>query len=285
MKKIMMALAVAMLTAACDRRETQLDAELNPVDSTMTTMEIHFSFQNFSIIPMTRSTLSDAGVSDLWLFDYLDGALVATVHQTKDDDGFGTVSLTADYGDHMIYFVASAGGEPVVDGTTITWTIPRDTFWKSLVLTVAPATSSNQSVSLQRVVTRFRVAATDEVPDGIATLCLTPSHWYYGLDYTTGEPVDDRNTVRSVNVPASYIGTSGSLAMAIYGFCPSSGMETDIQVTAKASDESTMADITLSGVPLQRNRITSYSGELFGATRSMSVSVDDTWDEDYDAVW
>ena len=285
MKRIMMALAVALMTASCDRREIEMDADINSADSTMTSMVITFSFQNFSMIPMTRATLSDAGVCDLWLFDYMDGSLVSSVHQSSDDEGFGSLSINADYGEHRLYFVAAAGSDPVVDGTTISWNIPRDTFWKSITLNIAPSTSSTQSVVLQRVVTRFRIAVTDEVPDGIAALCLAPSHWYYGLDYTTGEPVDDRSSVRSVNIPASYIGTSGSLAMAIFGLCPSEGYSTAIRVTAKSSDESPMADITLSDVPLQRNRITSYSGELFSATRSMSVSVDDAWNDDYASTW
>ena len=54
MKRIMMALAVALMTASCDRREIEMDADINSADSTMTSMVITFSFQNFSMIPMTH---------------------------------------------------------------------------------------------------------------------------------------------------------------------------------------------------------------------------------------
>lgn len=280
----MMALAGALMLAACDRHESELTSDILPADS-LGTVDIRFTFGNIAVVPMTRATLSEAQLTDLWMFDYLDGSLVNTVHQSSADAGFGQVSLSADYGEHTFYFVAAAGAEPAIDGTTISWTSVKDTFWSSMSLTVSPGMAASRQVVLQRVATRLRVAVDDEVPANLAKLTLTPSHWYYGLDYITGEPVDDRSTPRSVNVPASYAGTSGNLAMAIYGICDGEGYSTDVQVTATGSDESLLADITLTGVPLQRNRVTSYSGSLFSSTRSMTVSVDDAWADQYASTW
>ena len=285
MKRFLWAMSAALMLAACEKHEeAELNGNVSPADSTGT-MVIDFNFGNYELSPMTRSTLTEAQLTDLWLFDYLDGSLVGTIHQSSTDEGFGSVSMTADYGDHTFYFVASNSVDPVIDATVISWTRIKDVFWKSLSLTVAPGMATTQDVSLQRVCTRLRVSVTDEVPSGLASLTLTPAHWYYGMDYTTSSPTDDRNTPRTINVPASYAGTTGNLATSIYSLCGTEGFSTNVQLTANGTDESTLASISLEDVPFKRNRITAYSGSLFSSTRTMTISVDDTWDEDYEVTW
>lgn len=288
MKKILLALAVAMIlpTTSCTRSDDEPTADTTAPRDTMQQMTIHFTFpMAVSMQPMTRSTLSEAQLTDLWLFDYMNGSLVNTIHQTSDDVNFGAIALNADYGDHNLYFVASRGTTPTVNGTTIVWARPSDTFWHSMSLTVSPGMSATQSVTLSRVVTRFRISVTDEVPATLSKFSITPAHWYYGLDYTTGEPTDDKQTARTIDVPSSYIGTTGQLAMSIYGLCSTTEYTTDITVSALASDESTIASLTLSDVPLRRNRITSYTGQLFGHANAVSVSVSDGWDDEHNANW
>lgn len=289
MKKLILALAAALMLPMCTGCNRENDEPLSQepaAKDSMQQMTIHFTFpMAVSMQPMTRATLSDAQLTDLWLFDYMNGSLANTIHQTSDDVNFGSIALNADYGDHNLYFVASRGTSPTVNGTTIVWARPSDTFWHSMSLTVAPGMSATQSVTLSRVVTRLRIAVTDEVPATLSKFSITPAHWYYGLDYTTGEPTDDHQTARTIEVPSSYINTTGQLAMNIYGLCPATDITTDITVSALASDESTIASLTLSDVPLRRNRITSYTGQLFGHANAVSVSVSDGWDEDHAVNW
>ena len=288
MKKILLALAAALILPnlfSCNREDDEPLSQSPAQQDTMQQMTIHFTFpMAVSMQPMTRATLADAQLTDLWLFDYMNGSLVNTIHQTSDDVNFGSIALNADYGDHNLYFVASRGTTPTVNGTTIVWARPSDTFWHSMSLTVAPGMSATQSVTLSRVVTRLRISVTDEVPATLAKLSITPAHWYYGLDYTTGEPTDDQQTSRTIEVPSSYVGTT-QLAMSIYGLCSATEYTTDITVSALASDESTIATLTLYDVPLRRNRITSYTGQLFGHANAVSVSVSDGWDEDHAVNW
>lgn len=288
MKKFMMAIAAAsMLLTSCEREDcAEMSVNLTmPADSMATHKVISFTFYGIAQEAMTRAALSDVSMTDLWLFDYVGGTLQQTVHQVSTDDGFGTVSIDADYGDHTIYFVASRGDTPTVSGTTISWAKPSDTFWASLALTIAPSTSVSHSVTLQRVAARLRITITDEIPSGLATLSVTPSRWYYGLDILTGEATDSRTTARTVNVPASYVGTSGQLSASFYCLSPSTAWQTDITLTAKASDASTISEISISDIPMQRNRITSFSGTLFSVGRSMTVSVDDGWGDEITGTW
>ena len=288
MKKILLALAVAFVlpTTSCTRSDDDPTTAAESPRDTMQQMTIRFTFpMATSVRPMTRGTLSNAQMTDLWLFDYMDGTLTNTIHQSSDDAGFGSISLQADYGSHQLYFVASRGTTPTIDGTTITWVKPSDTFWGSLALDVAPGMSATQSVALARVATRLRIAVTDEVPATLAQFAITPAQWYYGLDYTTGDPVGDQQTARTIDVPSSYVGTTGQLAMNIYGLCPATDYTTDVAVSALTQDGSPLATLTLSDVPLRRNRVTSYSGQLFGHAGMLTVSLNDAWDEDYVVNW
>lgn len=280
-----MALAVALIlpTVSCSTGE-ELSVKVEEPKDTMQQVTIRFTFTSISMESMTRATLAESQMTDLWLFDYMDGELQTTIHQTSEDDGFGAITLTADYGEHSLYFVASRGDTPTIDGTTISWAKPSDTFWQNVTLNIEPQTSTNQSVVLQRVVTRLRIAVTDEVPANLKTLSVTPATWYYGLDYTTGEAVNSQPTPRVITVPSSYVGTT-NLATSFYCLCPAEGFETDITVTAKDADETAVANIALQDVPFERNRITNYSGSLFTQNRAVSVTTNDEWNEDYNVTW
>ena len=253
---------------------------------------ITFACHDISIVAIgadnastTRATMSEVSMTDLWLFDYVGDELKQTIHQTASDADFGNPTINAAYGDHTIYFVASRGDSPVIDGTTISWAKPSDTFWASRSITIAPATATNHTVSLQRVATRLRLTVMDEIPATLAQICITPSHWYYGIDYLTGEATDDRQTERTINVPASYIGTTGQLYANFYSMSPSSAWQTDITMKAKDGDGNVISLIGIADVPLDRNRVTNYSGTLFNANRTVTISVDGDWGEDISGTW
>jgi outer membrane protein assembly factor BamE (lipoprotein component of BamABCDE complex) len=290
MKKLMMALAAATMLAACTKNdEPEASPSLKitiPSDSIETHATINFCFGgDVAITGMTRATLAEINLTDVWVFDYVGGQLQATTHQTASDASFGSPSLTVDYGDHTFYFVASRGDTPTIDGTTISWAKPSDTFWATLSLTVAPGSSITQAVSLHRVAARLRITVTDEIPTTLASLSVTPSHWYYGLDYLTGDAADDRQTARTVNVPASYVGTRGQLVASFFTISPSTQWTTDVTLTATATDNSMLSSINIKDVPMQRNHVTSYGGSILNAGRSITLQSDEEWIEDAPVTW
>lgn len=295
MKKFMlMALAVAAILPSCtsddESESTTADGRIDIVinaDSMENHATITFGCSTTTIQQMTRAALGDLSLTDLWLYDLPSGQSSPTllVHQTYEDADFGAPTVTTEYGDHTFYFVASRGDTPTISGNTISWAKPSDTFWASLAMTIAPSTSASQSVTLQRVAARLRITITDEIPSGLATLSVTPSHWYYGLDILTGEATDDRTTARTVSVPSSYIATTGQLAASFYCLSPSAAWTTDISLQAMKSDNTQMVSISVADVPMQRNHITAYSGTLFGAGRAITVEADDAWGEDITGSW
>ena len=287
MKKVLMVMAAASMLLACDRTDGEEPASAKVYVAWADTLDkktVTFDFTGLRA--STRATLTELTMTDLWLFDYMGDALQQSVHQSSTDATFGSPSLSLDYGDHTFYFVASRGSDPVVDTDlkTITWGSVRDTFHGSLSLDVQPNSGSSQSVSLSRCVGRLRVSATDIIPDGAAKLVVSPSSWYYGMNYQSGEGVADLPTPLAVNIPSSYIGTQ-NLVASFYTVSSASPWQTDVTVALMASDESTIGSITISDVPIQRNHVTSYAGGIVGAGRTLNLGSDDEWVEDDTVNW
>ena len=280
MKKFSIGLAAALMLSmsACTSEEPQ-----NEKPTGMEAKTITFTFGDMlTQHAMTRADVTELDLTDLWMFDYVGEELQQSVHQSNTDEGFGAISASMGYGSHTLYFVASRGTTPTsdTDAQTITWVKPSDTFWATATVNVSPSSASSQAVSLSRVATRLRITVNDEVPAGAAKFVITPAQWYYGINYTTGSGIaPSANQPREVIIPSSYVGTTGQLAIAIFGFVPSSDWQTDITATLKASDDSTLGQVTLEDVALNKNITSSYSGGILGTAKAFTLTADDVWGE------
>lgn len=286
MKKLSIGLAAAMMLSmiSCTSDEPQNEKPTGWEQKTIT-----FTFGNvLTQQAMTRADVTELDLTDLWMFDYVGDELKQTLHQSSTDEGFGVLSVSMGYGEHTLYFVASRGTTPTsdTDAQTITWVKPSDTFWAIATVTVSPSSESSQAVSLSRVATRLRITVNDEVPDGAAKFVITPAQWYYGIDYTTGSGIaPSANQPREVNIPSSYIGTTGQLAISIFGFVPSADWHTDITAALKASDESALGQVTLGNVTLNKNITTAYSGGILSTSKAFTLTADDVWGDEDIHTW
>ena len=279
MKKVLIIAALAMVFASCSKDVTEEIAGAKKVS---------FDVQgNWNSPVFTRGSLSADGkeMTDLWLFDYVDGTLVQTLHQVSTDADFGTPSPTLAYGEHRIYFVVSRGASPVINGTVISWGSIRDTFWKSMAVSVGGASASAYSVALDRVVTKLKITATDAVPDGTATVVVLPGKWYAGLDYLTGQPADMRDSEEmSVAVPDSYVGTTG-LAVSFFGFSTAAEWNTPLTVSARDADNDIIGLVNVAAAPFMANRATEFSGALFSTSGTFTITLNDEWDAPWTGTW
>lgn len=282
MKKLLMVMAAAAMLLSCDKEEG-LTGKTTEADS-MKAKTITFTFGEISHKAMTRGALADASITDLWLFDYMGEELKQTIHQSSTDDGFGSVAVTAETGDHSFCFVASRGTGANVSGGVITWEKPSDTFWSKTTLTVTPQTATAQSVELQRVATKLKITITDEVPAALSKLTISADTWHSGINALTGEPTAAATRTSTISVPASYIGTTWQLIASIFGIC-GDDYTTDVSVTASNANSQTIASVTLDDVPMKRNTTTLYSGPLFTRQPTFSMTVADSWGEDIEDTW
>lgn len=275
--------ATALVLTACEQ------AYESPATSGDATRLVTFNLggEGFGCPTFTRAiSLGESDMTDLWVFDFVSEECVQSIHLTPEDAAFSAPQLTMIMGEHEVCFVASRGSAPVLDETaqTITWDIPRDTYWASLPLTVGQSTG-NVSVTLDRVATKLRLVITDEVPSNTAVVAVRPSKWYYGINYWTGEPTASSNKERTISVPASYIGTTGQLNCSFFGLSMKNEWTTDVTIEGRDTDGGVMGHAVITSAPFKANRASEYSGRLFSGEGSMSISLNDTWEDSYTSAW
>lgn len=227
-------------------------------------------------------------MTDVWVLDYMNGVLVQQVHQSDNTaEDFGKPVMQLAYGSHHVYFVASRGTTPTlnVGAHTITWERPSDTFYKDYEVNVVSTSNGNRAVTLERVATKLRLTFTDAIPENAATINITPATWYKGLDYVTGGPcaVAESQTT-TINIPSTSIGQTGVQA-SMFSVSTATEWTTDVIISSKTSADAVLGTATLTAVPLKANRVSDYSGPLFSAGGSMSLSLNGTWDDAYNGVW
>lgn len=279
---------MGLLVAACEK--PVLGEVENESEDVKLTKNFTFTVKgDFGSAIFTRGYLTADGQSmtDLWVFDYMDGACVQTVHQISTDADWGQPKMSLSYGRHHVYFVASRGEGPTLDadGHTITWTGPRDTFWKDYPVDVVSTTNGNRAVTLDRVATKIKIIVNDEVPANCKQVTVTPERWYYGWDYVNGAAVASQKTERAVTVPESYVGTMGSLVVNIFGLSGADEWVTNVSVSAKDADGNIIGSAVISGAPFKSNRSTEYSGNLFGSSGGLDVSINANWESPKTGSW
>lgn len=292
MKKVTLMMIAACIMSGCER--TVLDNE--ELAETQTEKKVKkFTFTvkgDFSAATFTRAAsdylqADGSNMTDLWIFDYLDGKCVQSVHQTSESEDWGQPSMSLAYGNHHVYFVASRGEGPTVDneGHAITWTGPRDTFWKDYDVSVVSTSNGNRAVTLDRVATKLRLTVVDKVPEKCQAVKVTPDRWYYGWDYVNGNAIASQKVERVVNVPANYIGTTGQLAVSIFGLSGADEWVTNVAIMATDSNDDVIGSANIVGAPFKANRSTDYSGSLFGSSGSMDVSLNGSWENPKTGNW
>jgi len=292
MKKIIFAAFVmAACFASCEAPIVGPTEETTEQQSTKTkrftfTLKGDFSDQ---WRPITRGYLSadSKDLTDVWVLDYKDGELVQQLHQddnTADDFGKPVMNLT--YGSHHIYIVASRGQNPTLNTTakTITWTKVLDTFWKDYAVDVVATSNGNRAVTLDRAVTKLKLSFTDAIAEGTASITVTPSTWYYGLNYQTGTPCESK-TEQSMSFPISASEVGSTTFINMFGFSGTTEWLTDIAIASLTSANVTIGSATITDAPFVRNRATEYEGPLFGSEGEVTMSLNTTWADAATGTW
>jgi len=274
-KQILILAAGALLFAACCK-----DATETPTKS------ITFNCSGDWTQNTKDLTANGTSMTDVWVFDYVDNTLVQTIHQDDNTAAdFGSPSLNLSFGTHALYFVASRGLTPTVNTTahTITWIKPYDTFHKAFTLTV-DANTSSQSVTLERMVGKLKMTINDAIATGTTQFIVTPATWYYGMDYTDGSPTAAAsNKAITISCPSNYVGESGKY-LTVFTFSSSAQWNTNVTLAA-GSGTSTISSVAINNVPIQRNRSTEYSGNLFTNNGSTTLTLNDTWGDPITGTW
>ena len=290
------AIVLASCEKAIDPFEIQQQQTNNSSESEQTVNGKKFTFTvkgDFSNMwkPVTRGYLSADGkdMTGLWVLDYdSEGNLLQQLHQSDNTaEDFGKPVMKLAYGVHQVYFIASRGVSPVLntDAHTLTFGSVRDTFWKRYDVSVVATSNGNRAVTLDRVVTKLRLTFTDEVPATANSISIVPHTWYYGLDYTTGQPASaqtDASTV--ITIPDASKGQTGIQA-SLFGFSTAEEWSTDVVISSRTATDVVLGSATIAAAPFKANRVSDYSGPLFSAGGSLSLSLNGEWEDSYTGTW
>jgi len=290
-----MALAVGCVLTACEKPVTFTEEELEAAKEAAKgepTKKFTFTLKgDFSDDwkPVTRGYMEADGkaMTDIWVLDYKDGSLAQQRHLTQSDEDWAAPTLNLAYGSHHVYFIASRGSGTMLntDAHIISFTKVLDTFYKDYAVDVVSTSNGNRAVTLDRVVTRLRLTFTDAISDDAATINFAPHTWYYSWNYVDGVPAGAAtDQVVTINIPTSELGKTDVQAN-LFGFSTATEWQTDIAINSRKADNSVIGQATISAAPFKANRISEYSGPLFGSEGTLALSLSTDWDTAYEGTW
>lgn len=252
--------------------------------------------------PMTRAALTANGkqLTDIYILDYdkATGKLLQVLHQTSTAPDFAEPDLTLDYGEHVLKVVATRSQEPtLLDAQKMTWTVEpniltpvtatqpvmlistktSDTFGAEKDVSVGIGTAATVSISLDRLVAKLVVNSTDAFPDDCTTITLDFKE-HRTLSWTTMDVTEAVDNQRIVDV-ANLRGTTGTV-LSYFVLAPKDGYQTDITLTTNRTEGNPYSTITVPGVTLERNKVTTISGPIYGHGQFFQVTLNDEWDSE-----
>lgn len=220
--------------------------------------------------------LDDEGgspLTDLYIFE----GSTQLIHQTNDDQNFGTVTLELSYGQHNLSFLCTRSTGITVENGEISMSSIRSTFGKLLQLNVNGA--STQEVILDRINSFLFLTINDAFPAGSNQILITIDPKYSALS---------TSTLLGINGEAATVttGCSGNVGQSganykINLLCPVLDEEftSDVTISVKNAQGAVTHSVVVEDVRFAANTKTLLSGNLFqspGAT----VTVNTTWNQD-----
>lgn len=220
-----------------------------------------------------------AGVTDLWVMDYVDGVLVQQVHQSPNDASFGTVKMSLTYGHHDIKFVASKGEGVSLSSSAISWAKVKDTFTLDYPVDVVASSNGNRAPELKRAISGLRVVIADAIPTDAKTITLTLGSRSQSLTLPALSALPYSESSVELDCTSNR-GVSGASA-SIYTLAGDEEWQSTASISVKREDGTVITAFDLPEVTLKKNRMTALTGEVFNRTSGFSVAVDTSWEEDY----
>lgn len=285
-RKVITGLAITALTAGMIAVLTSCSADGGGTDRAPeyqakgdTTITLSFNQMTMESMDartrgLTRGSLSNAKMErlDVWISD---GTTTQDFHQTKTDEGFGTVTATLNKTKTYTLYAIAHKASAACTLTEGVIAYPEDKVRESAwyTTTFSPATASSLNCAMNRITGKFSLATTDVVPEEVDHFRLTIAQT--GIRFAvTGAPTEvtdrivDYTTISRDNSGASSFATN---------ILAASDDATNFDITATAYDEDNniIQQRTFADVPIRNGYITKYSGAFFidsGMTMSFTAS-------------
>ena len=274
---------------------TDAEEVLNQVDQNMgVTAPVRVQVNDFTMsvdnIPeaQTRGTMNPADYTSIkaitLAFYATDGTNMYESTQQQGDIGFGTFTCNLPIGSYTMVVIGTDTGEndqfSLISLTEAAYTSEhvRETFWKTLNVTVTSSTPLDLSVTLNRIVPQLTIYSTDARPAGVEKIRTTYSAGYKSFNPTTGLGIGNAG-FSLTNRPGASVGTTVSFRNNTFLATDEQTMTITLDVL-DAEDHVLISKI-IPNVPLKRNRKTVLRGPLFTPSASTaSFQLETSWLED-----
>ena len=270
----------AVLLEACSSESEEI-SNLQSQTSNLNDTEVTMTFSPYEQSAMARTTRAASSIAgivshlDVWIYE--GGSEVTAIHQTSSDADFGSPSVTLDKTKtYTLYAVGHKADGATLSDRVISFTDDKVTHSMFYSTTFSPATTTNLSCLMTRIVADFRLEITDDIPTSAVKFRFTIASVFDRWNVSTGgtHSIDRVSTI-------NYGGTSSIFN--VYAITTDAQTTHDITVTALDENDQEVQTRTFAAVPLRNGFKTTYRGQFFVDTpMSMSFTVND-WNE-YDTV-
>ena len=151
-----------------------------------------------------------------------------------------------------------------------------DTFGAEKEVSVGIGMATTVSIALDRLVAKLVINSTDVFPDDCTTITLDLQE-YLTMSWTTMDVTEDVNNQRIADV-TNLRGTTGTV-FSYFVLAPKDGYQTDITLTTNRTEGNPYSTITVPSVKLERNKVTTITGPIYGHGQGFQVMVNDAWSE------
>lgn len=281
-KLIVFASIIALMCSACSKDVNDEFTSTDNQNVLQQTELVTLTFTPYEMEAITRAATAITSLSDYLDVWITDGTTMSAVHQTKTTSGFGTVSMTLDKTKtYTLYAIAhKSGGAATLADDVISFPDDKvsETFYYTT--TFSPATTTSLSCQMSRIVGRFVLTTTDNVPEGTKKMKMTVYNAFTKVNIDgTPSTTADREVV--INIPGSYIGQTLTINTNLLATTAEATI--NIKVQALDTDDEVIQERTFTDVPYKANYKTTYSGTFFIDTAMSLTFTADDWSE-YDTI-
>lgn len=268
-KSLLSLLALACLVAACEKPFVELDPEASrDDDANLVVRVVGFETLDFGSPSATKTTVPVTDLcSRLNFVVYSGETKVSSVAQKEGDDGFGTVALSLPEGTYRIAVVGHSS-----EGSATVTTLDKISFKNNRVTdtfsyyTEVEITDEAQTldVELRRVVAMFRMALTEPLPEAVHQL-----KFYYTGGSSTLSAVTGYGSVNSKQTVVLDV-DDGQTQFEVYTIPHAETGKLKMTITALDVSGSELHQRVFEEVPVQRNKITRYTGNFYEGTSAQN---------------
>ena len=222
-----------------------------------------------------------------------------SVTQSSGDSGFGSLEFQLAPGSYTFVAVGNKLSTNAPEGAmvsissvtsaTLPEALPTDVFSLTKEVTIEPRTAFTTAMTLPRVMSQFKLATIDKLPVNVASIELIANPTApVNASTASFDPSDGRLlAAQRWTKTANVIPSAGKQPVTISLNMLLTSDEQLIDITANAYDTSgnLVTSLTLTNVPMKRNRVTTARGTLFNAGGSSSFTFENTWLDSYEMTF